>query len=97
MAAGSSGVEIDRKSSIEGEPRTLSFQQFQFAREAALYVINTRSFEEALQIFTEGLKSSENTERQDGLLMDGSDEEIDCCSDHFFRLPESRDIVTAPF
>ncbi|KAJ6996323.1 hypothetical protein NC653_013045 [Populus alba x Populus x berolinensis] len=46
-------VRIQRKSSMESEPRTLTMDQIQFAREAALYVVNTRSIEEALSIFTE--------------------------------------------
>ncbi|XP_011032337.1 PREDICTED: uncharacterized protein LOC105131187 isoform X3 [Populus euphratica] len=46
-------VRIQRKSSIESEPRTLTMDQIHFAREAALYVVNTRSIEEALSIFTE--------------------------------------------
>ncbi|XP_043726236.1 uncharacterized protein LOC122672806 [Telopea speciosissima] len=47
---------IERKSSIENEPRTLNMSQLQFAREAALYVAETTSFEEALRIFTKGLE-----------------------------------------
>ncbi|KAL3721470.1 hypothetical protein ACJRO7_033898 [Eucalyptus globulus] len=49
-------ARIDRKSSIENEPRTLGVDQIQFAREAAEYVMNTRSSDEALTIFTAGLK-----------------------------------------
>ncbi|XP_021772550.1 uncharacterized protein LOC110736597 [Chenopodium quinoa] len=48
-------MRIDRKSSIEFEPRTLNFQQIQSARDAALCVLNSRSIEEANQIFTEGM------------------------------------------
>nr|GMC96571.1 Coiled-coil domain-containing protein 18, putative isoform 1 [Ipomoea batatas] len=44
---------LDRKSSIENEPRTLNINQIQFAREAALSVLSTTSIEEALRIFTE--------------------------------------------
>ncbi|OWM91454.1 uncharacterized protein LOC116198889 isoform X2 [Punica granatum] len=44
---------IDRKSSIESEPRTLSLRQMERAREAALIVLNTRSIEDAMSIFTE--------------------------------------------
>ncbi|KAJ6419274.1 hypothetical protein OIU84_029395 [Salix udensis] len=49
-------ARIDRKPSIEFEPRTLTMDQIQFAREAALYVMNTRSMEAALSVFTEGLE-----------------------------------------
>ncbi|XP_022971739.1 uncharacterized protein LOC111470407 [Cucurbita maxima] len=44
---------MDRKSSIETEPRTLKMNQIQFARLTALYVMNTTSMEEAIKIFTE--------------------------------------------
>ena len=44
---------MERQTSIETEPMTLTINQLQFAREAALYVMNTRSMEEALSIFTE--------------------------------------------
>ncbi|KAF8011955.1 hypothetical protein BT93_I0165 [Corymbia citriodora subsp. variegata] len=52
---------IDRKSSIESEPRTLGVDQIQFAREAAQYVVNTRSIDEAFTIFTAGLKPAVST------------------------------------
>ncbi|KAF0888144.1 hypothetical protein E2562_010842 [Oryza meyeriana var. granulata] len=45
-----------RMSSIELEPKTLTLDQLKFAREAALYVLNTKPAEEAIRIFTEGLK-----------------------------------------
>ncbi|CAA2961492.1 ATP-dependent zinc metalloprotease FTSH 10, mitochondrial-like [Olea europaea subsp. europaea] len=45
-------IGIERQSSIEKEPLTLNIDQIQFAREAALYVMNNRSIEEALRIFT---------------------------------------------
>ncbi|KAI4364323.1 hypothetical protein MLD38_020431 [Melastoma candidum] len=47
---------MDRKSSIEEEPRTLGADQLRFAREAALYVLNSMSVEEALRVFTHGLE-----------------------------------------
>ncbi|CAL0306662.1 unnamed protein product [Lupinus luteus] len=47
---------IERSSSIEREPRTLKIQQLQSARDFAIYILNTRNFEEASRIFTEGLK-----------------------------------------
>ncbi|CAK7355004.1 unnamed protein product [Dovyalis caffra] len=50
---GTTMVRIDRQSSIENEPRTLTMDQIQYAREAALCVVNTRSIEEALSIFTQ--------------------------------------------
>ncbi|KAG6405900.1 hypothetical protein SASPL_133494 [Salvia splendens] len=45
---------VERQSSIENEPRTLNNDQIDFAREAALYVVNTSSsIQEALTIFTQ--------------------------------------------
>ncbi|CAK9146930.1 unnamed protein product [Ilex paraguariensis] len=49
-------VGLERASSIENEPLTLNIEQIQFAREAALCVVNTRSVEEAVRIFTVGLE-----------------------------------------
>ncbi|KAK0605616.1 hypothetical protein LWI29_028909 [Acer saccharum] len=55
---GSSGIiGIDRKPSIETEPRTLSIDQIHYAREAALYVMRTSSIEQAMTIFTQGLQA----------------------------------------
>uniref|UniRef100_A0A0E0FAC5 Uncharacterized protein n=1 Tax=Oryza meridionalis TaxID=40149 RepID=A0A0E0FAC5_9ORYZ len=45
-----------RMPSIEMEPKTLTLDQLKFAREAALYVLSTKPAEEAIRIFTEGLK-----------------------------------------
>ncbi|KAK1287010.1 hypothetical protein QJS10_CPB19g00006 [Acorus calamus] len=45
--------KIERKSSLESEPRTLSLDQIQYARDAALYVVKNKSFEDAIRIFTE--------------------------------------------
>ncbi|TYH75685.1 hypothetical protein ES332_D04G037300v1 [Gossypium tomentosum] len=56
MEGESSSLQIHRTSSIENEPRTLSIDQIQYAREAAMYVVNTRSIEEAMNIFTQGLE-----------------------------------------
>ncbi|KAK8949642.1 hypothetical protein KSP39_PZI005930 [Platanthera zijinensis] len=44
---------IDRMSSIEKEPRTLSIDQIRNAREEALYVMKTKTVEEALSLFTQ--------------------------------------------
>lgn len=104
---------LDRKSSIEKEPRTLNLQQIQFAREAALYVLNTRSMEEALQIFTEGLEpvmNSKERRRQADNQEEThitADEEGESVRDFDYssaanrcliRLPSRvRDVYTAPF
>lgn len=44
---------IQRTSSIEREPRTLDIGQIQSARNLAIYILNTKTFEEASRIFTE--------------------------------------------
>ncbi|XP_057417448.1 uncharacterized protein LOC130711745 [Lotus japonicus] len=49
-------LPIARTSSIEREPRTLNIDQIQCARDLAIYIMNTKSFEEASRIFTEGLQ-----------------------------------------
>ncbi|KAF8018957.1 hypothetical protein BT93_H3753 [Corymbia citriodora subsp. variegata] len=50
---GAAMARMEGRASIDGEPKTLSFHQIKLAREAALYVINTCTMEEALRIFTE--------------------------------------------
>ncbi|XP_058089750.1 uncharacterized protein LOC131236530 [Magnolia sinica] len=90
--------QIERKSSIESEPRTLHFGQIQCAREAALYVLNTKSIEEALRIFTEGLQPVVSAKENNA--MDSGDE-WDYVASHLtippVYTPGSRDVVTAPF
>uniref|UniRef100_A0A0E0MKE0 Uncharacterized protein n=1 Tax=Oryza punctata TaxID=4537 RepID=A0A0E0MKE0_ORYPU len=57
VAAEKAKVEATgRMPSIELEPKTLTLDQLKFAREAALYVLSTKPAEEAIRIFTEGLK-----------------------------------------
>ncbi|XP_031503816.1 uncharacterized protein LOC116266649 [Nymphaea colorata] len=51
----STAATIQRMSSIDREPRTLHVHQMRRAREEALRVIQTKSSEEAVRIFTEGL------------------------------------------
>ncbi|TKY60429.1 hypothetical protein E2542_SST17528 [Spatholobus suberectus] len=49
-------LPLERTSSIEREPRTLNISQIQSARELAIYILNTKTIEEASRIFTEGLQ-----------------------------------------
>ncbi|KAL8166302.1 hypothetical protein V2J09_007801 [Rumex salicifolius] len=110
MAGGASScVGIDRTSSTEFEPRTLDFRQIQFAREAALYVLNTKSMEEAFQIFTQGLEPVTSAATMDDDYATeieiedfGEDEEDEC--DYFAgnqlyntTSPTFRGVATAPF
>ncbi|XP_030543740.2 uncharacterized protein LOC115750493 [Rhodamnia argentea] len=89
---------IDRKSSIESEPRTLGFDQIQFARELAEYVMNTRSIDEALTIFTSGLKPvvSSGAANAD-TAMDPNEEYFGHGQSNKLQWPEPRDVLSAPF
>ncbi|KAG6408204.1 hypothetical protein SASPL_131208 [Salvia splendens] len=82
---------VERQSSIENEPRTLNNDQIDFAREAALYVVNTSSsIQEALTIFTQGLEPVVRSDE------DGGDSEsvgVGNMEDHH----NIRDTVSAPF
>ncbi|KAK6775437.1 hypothetical protein RDI58_026438 [Solanum bulbocastanum] len=95
---GSSMVPLNRTSSIENEPRTLNLNQIQFARDAALYVINTRGLEEAMRIFTEGLEPVSQCvhDKEEDVIMEYA-EELESLSNPLRINPETRDIATAPF
>ncbi|KAJ4751777.1 hypothetical protein LUZ62_046511 [Rhynchospora pubera] len=91
-----------RQQSIELEPRTLTLEEINCAREAALYVLSTTTPEKAVSIFTEGLKPVLNTQRDDDELDDDSDceeENFDCgcCMRCHAGCLRVRDIATAPF
>ncbi|XP_073158724.1 uncharacterized protein [Henckelia pumila] len=83
---------MERQSSIETEPRTLNVQQFQFAKEAARYVANTKTLEEALRIFTQGLEPVAICEGED-LVGEEDEQWCDVSTGKF----GDRDIVSAPF
>ncbi|XVE74601.1 hypothetical protein DITRI_Ditri12bG0030400 [Diplodiscus trichospermus] len=87
-------LRIDRKSSIESEPRTLRIDQIQYAREAALYVVSTRSIEEAMSIFTKGLEPVVSVARDNmGTMMDRK--EMEYLEE--LQLQGMRDVASAPF
>ncbi|XVF61007.1 hypothetical protein PTKIN_Ptkin08bG0093600 [Pterospermum kingtungense] len=89
---GESVLRIDRKSSIESEPRTLSIDQIQCAREAAMYVVSTRTIEEAMSIFTQGLEPVVSVRRD---KMDVKDE-MEYLEE--LQLQQGfRDVASAPF
>ncbi|KAG5036174.1 hypothetical protein AAZX31_04G222300 [Glycine max] len=46
---------LERKTSIDAEPKTLFQEEMKVAREAALKIINSHSKEDALKIFLAGL------------------------------------------
>ncbi|RLM99139.1 uncharacterized protein C2845_PM06G12300 [Panicum miliaceum] len=80
----SSRVEAaGRMPSMEWEPKTLTLDQIKFAREAALYVVSTKTEEEAIRIFTEGLKPVEVTVRKSNSFDSSSDDDVGlgCSSD----------------
>ncbi|XP_034683934.1 uncharacterized protein LOC117913116 [Vitis riparia] len=87
---------MERQTSIETEPMTLTINQLQFAREAALYVMNTKSMEEALSIFTEGLEPVRSVLKRNGDSMMNLGEEFDREA-KYLPTSKSRDIVSAPF
>ncbi|XP_073060665.1 uncharacterized protein [Primulina eburnea] len=82
---------MERQSSIETEPRTLNVHQFEFAKEAARYVVNTKTLEEALRIFTQGLEPVVRCEEGGELV---KEEDQWCGINEKFG---DREIVTAPF
>ncbi|KAF8018954.1 hypothetical protein BT93_H3751 [Corymbia citriodora subsp. variegata] len=95
MMEGGGGAAMARRegrASIDGEPKTLSFHQIKLAREAALYVVNTCSMEEALRIFTEGLEPIICCGNRLDLEEEPNDDDCDK-----LRLPSPRDAVSAPF
>ncbi|KAM0975481.1 hypothetical protein ACFX13_018793 [Malus domestica] len=91
-------IRIDRKPSIETEPRTLGMEQIEFAREAAKYVVNTKNMEEAMRIFTEGLEPVVSSIQQSGdEVMMASVEEPEYSEPYYRRPRGPREIVSAPF
>ncbi|TXG60357.1 hypothetical protein EZV62_014930 [Acer yangbiense] len=99
---GSSGIiGIDRKPSIETEPRTLSIDQIHYAREAALYVMRTSSIEQAMTIFTQGLQAVDcGVTRQNDTPSTDDDlgeEEVLLQYSEDEQVPEMMDVATAPF
>ncbi|CAA3027701.1 Hypothetical predicted protein [Olea europaea subsp. europaea] len=65
-------------------------------QEAALYVMNNRSIEEALRIFTKGLKPVVNSVGNESDELMNSGEELETSTNEL-RILEIRDIVSAPF
>ncbi|XP_039044976.1 uncharacterized protein LOC120184630 isoform X2 [Hibiscus syriacus] len=87
-------AQLHRTSSIECEPRTLSIDQIQGAREAAMYVVSTRTIEEAMSIFTQGLEPVVCP------AGDNIDTTMDLNEMEYFQdldLQGMRDVVSAPF
>ncbi|WJX53706.1 hypothetical protein P8452_39673 [Trifolium repens] len=83
---------IQRTSSIEREPRTLGIDQIQSARNLAIYILNTKTFEEASRIFTEGLQPVVSAASSNMDL----GEEVELVTQEA-SLEASRDIASAPF
>ncbi|KAL4183876.1 hypothetical protein AMTRI_Chr11g100490 [Amborella trichopoda] len=85
--------KLIKQSSLETEPRTLCIEQIQNAREAASYVMNNTSREEALSIFTEGLQPLKKTR---GVEI-SDDLEFSSASSGVLLPCPFRDVLTAPF
>ncbi|CAN6326025.1 unnamed protein product [Urochloa humidicola] len=80
-----------RMPSIEWEPKTLTLDQIKFAREAALYVVSTKTEEEAIRIFTEGLKPVQVTVRKSNSFDSSSDDDVDLgCSSADYTTTKGR-------
>ncbi|XP_020697042.1 uncharacterized protein LOC110110079 [Dendrobium catenatum] len=94
---GTDQLEIERKFSLEKEPRTLSLCQIQYAREAALDVLSNKTMEEALSIFTEGLQPVLNVTEGRQNLDDTDLSDLIGKQRSFGVLEGFRDISTAPF
>ncbi|ONK57639.1 uncharacterized protein A4U43_C09F2560 [Asparagus officinalis] len=87
--------KIERKSSIEREPQTLSLDQIKYAREAALYVLSNHSIQEAISIFTEGLQPVLCVKKGNmNMIMERSEDED---GGNLDRIAGLRDTITAPF
>ncbi|KAE8690074.1 Coiled-coil domain-containing protein 18 [Hibiscus syriacus] len=92
--------QLHRTSSIECEPRTLSIDQIQCAREAAMYVVSTRPIEEAMSIFTPPLNFGKGLEPVICAAGDNMDTTVDLNELEYFQdlQPQGmRDVVSAPF
>ncbi|MED6180712.1 hypothetical protein PIB30_012864 [Stylosanthes scabra] len=92
---------IERSSSIETEPRTLSIDQLQSARDLAIYILNTKPIEEASRIFTEGLQPVVSAACRmgcgTGMDMDPAQELQNMRDDEAAANDAFRDIASAPF
>ncbi|XP_061346823.1 uncharacterized protein LOC133292436 [Gastrolobium bilobum] len=94
-------LPIERTSSIEREPRTLTIDQIQSARDLAIYILKTKTIEEASRIFTEGLQPVVSAACRMGsntrMDMDSGEElELLNLKDAAREAP-LRDIASAPF
>ncbi|KAL4369615.1 hypothetical protein GQ457_05G015740 [Hibiscus cannabinus] len=86
-------AQLYRTSSIESEPRTLSIDQIHCAREAAMYVVNTTSIQQAFTIFTQGLEPVVSISRQHNMELETTI--LDRVQD--LHLQGIRDVASAPF
>ncbi|CAN6984994.1 unnamed protein product [Brassica rapa subsp. trilocularis] len=98
MEVGKRMEMLERKSSIETEPMTLHLDQIEHAREEALFVMKTKTFQEAMDIFTkESQEGSRADEEKRGRCLDLKDYEYDEDERLIFLDPIGWDIVSAPF
>ncbi|XP_047089076.1 uncharacterized protein LOC124701068 [Lolium rigidum] len=77
-----------RMASMEREPKALSLDELKYAREAALYVLSTHSSEDAVRIFTEGLKPVLGV-RKTSMAADSEDEDDDGYQDDDLFNPDA--------
>ncbi|KAL2553151.1 molybdate transporter 1-like [Forsythia ovata] len=85
------GNGMNLESRIEAWERLMKF-----IREAALYVMNTQSIEEAMRIFTKGLEPVDRCVGDECNELMNSGEELEVSANELI-IPGFRDIVSAPF
>ena len=94
-------VSIERSSSMERDPRTLSIDQLESARNLAMYILNTKPIEEASRIFTEGLQPVVSAACRmgydTGMDIDPAQELQNMRDDDPAAHDAFRDIASAPF
>ncbi|KAK7399384.1 hypothetical protein VNO78_10566 [Psophocarpus tetragonolobus] len=95
-------LSLQRTSSIEREPRTLNINQIQSARELAIYILNTKTMEEASRIFTQGLQPVVGGGWCMGSMETNLDEEVELLNSkdattQVAPVAAFRDIASAPF
>ncbi|XP_027344312.1 uncharacterized protein LOC113856611 [Abrus precatorius] len=90
---------LERTSSIEREPRTLNINQIQSARDLAVYILNTKTIEEASRIFTEGLQPVVSAACCIGssTMENNMGEELELLNSKETTHAAFRDIASAPF
>ncbi|CAH2077032.1 unnamed protein product [Thlaspi arvense] len=97
MEVGKRREMLQRKSSIDTEPMTLNLDQIENAREEAMCVIRTKTFEEAMDIFTKETREGSRAEERGDRCLDSKEDHDDEDESLVFLSPCGWDIASAPF